>query len=437
MLLYLTDILHIAQQRPPVPNWSNINSLPHISAFDALHPQWAGVDTQQDANHRNPQPLPESAPSPTPSELEMDAYADAIRATDKGKKHTSEPSQAPAKPVRTRPEKADSAGKKKCVPKVDKAASKAAAKAGRKPGAVNYSLAEIEALLQLIEKYLPLGPNTWLVVTWEYSQWCKKRGYKDDQDHKSIRTKFAAVHLKAAINEKAGIHSVESGVEDVEGMDSEEVIEISDNSASDSGHDIKPFTKIQKAEKFKVAKAYHSQAPAKAPAPWRTSAATDVLNGISTMMNPASIQQHEQDRLSQTLQFQQILSLQEELRDTRVHINDLRDQLYEQKQRADCAEDQLHFMWSLQRNSPAPTAFSCKHAASPDWDVQEIERDFHSFRDTHSASTSTPFSNTTRALILSPHKHTQYASMEMETDSKSHLEEIEQPEAGPSNNAHQ
>lgn len=55
-------------------------------------------------------------------------------------------------------------------------------------------------------------------------------------------------------NEKSGVHAVESVINDIEAMDSEKVIEISDNSRNHSDQDIKPFAKTQKTNsKFKVA----------------------------------------------------------------------------------------------------------------------------------------------------------------------------------------
>lgn len=128
--------------------------------------------------------LPPREPSPTrfKMELEMGPYTPAMRQIEKGKKRADEP-----KVYQPGKKKA----KKKRTPKADK--PEKAATAGRKPGAVNYSQKESNALLKLVHKYLPLGPNTWHTITQEYSQWCTRHGFKDDRDHKSIRTKFAAV----------------------------------------------------------------------------------------------------------------------------------------------------------------------------------------------------------------------------------------------------
>lgn len=157
--------------------------------FEDASTRWVaepGADTQWD--RRLPSPR---EPSPTRSEmeLEMGPYTAAMREIDKGKQREEEPKARQRGGGRDN--NTGQAKKKKHVPKADK--PEKAPKAGRKPGAVNYSQPEIDALLKLVSKYLPLGPNTWLTVTREYSQWCTRHGFKDDRDHKSVRTKFAAV----------------------------------------------------------------------------------------------------------------------------------------------------------------------------------------------------------------------------------------------------
>lgn len=73
--------------------------------------------------------------------------------------------------------------------------TKSGAKRGRKPGAAGYSQTELNKLLHLINKGLPIGGAGWDLIVDQYNQWAKKNGYTCDRARKALRTKFDAVYI--------------------------------------------------------------------------------------------------------------------------------------------------------------------------------------------------------------------------------------------------
>ena len=65
-------------------------------------------------------------------------------------------------------------------------------KKGRKAGAVGYSDDEIMRLLKIIEKVLPLGKQSWELVTDAYNQFATRHKYMT-WISKALRAKFDSV----------------------------------------------------------------------------------------------------------------------------------------------------------------------------------------------------------------------------------------------------
>ena len=65
-------------------------------------------------------------------------------------------------------------------------------KKGRKAGAAGYSDDEIMRLLKIIEKVLPLGKQSWELVTDAYNQFATRHKYMT-RTSKALRAKFDSV----------------------------------------------------------------------------------------------------------------------------------------------------------------------------------------------------------------------------------------------------
>ena len=141
----------------------------------------------------------DQSPSPVWGSDNSLPNADA-QAEPKGKKRRVE--EVANEPVKPKPrKKASAAAAVKSVPKKPKkpvAVKKEAnsgAKRGRKSGSSGYSLEEIQMLLSLTQKQLPIGGAGWDLVMNEYNRWAKKNGYTCDRARKALRTKFDTVML--------------------------------------------------------------------------------------------------------------------------------------------------------------------------------------------------------------------------------------------------
>jgi hypothetical protein len=137
--------------------------------------------------------------SPSPEWTFDDNPADVVPADPKGKKRRIE--EVVDEPSKTKPRKKAAAGKpaakkpKKVVVKQEvKKEVKSGSSNGRKPGAAGYSEKEIMKLLQLIQKYLPIGGAGWDLVMVQYNRWAKKNEFSCDRARKALRTKFDAVY---------------------------------------------------------------------------------------------------------------------------------------------------------------------------------------------------------------------------------------------------
>ena len=151
-----------------------------------------------------------------------------------------------------------------------------------------------------------------------------------------------AWHIEEQITSKAGTLTIDDSDLD-EGDSDEEVIEISDNASSED-----ETTKTASAAKtIAVAKAYRSTNPISQPAGKRSRPATEALSSITSIFNPSSMKQRDDDRFAQSMQLTQLTHLQIELHETRTRVDQLRDQLSMETRRADRAEAQLDMLRTL------------------------------------------------------------------------------------------
>jgi hypothetical protein len=96
-----------------------------------------------------------------------------------------------------------------------------------------------------------------------------------------------------------------------EGDSDEEVIEILDNASSDDGAKV-----ASEAKTIAVAKAYRSTNPILQPASKQSRPATEALSSITSIFNPSSMKQRDDDRFAQSMQLTQLTHLEAELHET-------------------------------------------------------------------------------------------------------------------------
>ena len=150
---------------------------------------------------RRPPDVPIIDRSPSPMWGSDISLPDVNASTDpKGKKRRIE--EVANEHAKTKPRKKAAVvkpvPKKPTKPKKPIAVKKevnSGAKRGRKAGSSGYSLEEIQKLLSLVEKQLPIGGAGWDLVMNEYNRWAKKNGYGCDRARKALRTKFDTVYI--------------------------------------------------------------------------------------------------------------------------------------------------------------------------------------------------------------------------------------------------
>ncbi|KAH8101752.1 hypothetical protein BXZ70DRAFT_906334 [Cristinia sonorae] len=250
-------------------------------------------------------------------------------------------------------------------------------KRGRAKGTTNYTEAEIDFLLDLLEEFLPPGGKGWAQVGGSHRVWAKKNRHPLRTD-KSLEGKFKQLvktprptgdaevppHVSRAwlidnaIQERVGTMDLDD--EDI--VDNLSHISISDS--SESGHDSddnnKPKPKSASTQKARIVKQDPIRPLADGPAPRRTrngpNAGLEVLNKLSANLDPAVQAQRANERAATAFQTTHIMALNQQVRDLHAEIMMLRQQVsdaerryHDSERRADRAEQQLQFTRLLDR----------------------------------------------------------------------------------------
>lgn len=174
---------------PQAPPYSTPPSQGRSSAPPPLmHPSSGNLFRYPDSMR-----TPSSSPPPSPETQRIidSVVAQSAQASEKGKKRAQGdqpvvPSKRPKAPVGASAPSAK-AKKQQAAP-----ASQAKAGAGRRPGAANYTAADINALLRFTEKVLPIGHHSWAAVTTHFNDWASKHD-RPTRAEKPLRTKFESV----------------------------------------------------------------------------------------------------------------------------------------------------------------------------------------------------------------------------------------------------
>lgn len=152
-----------------------------------------------------------------------------------------------------------------------------------------------------------------------------------------------ARQIEEAITMKSGTVAIDDSEWDDADIGSENdmegkvVLEVS--SESDEG------AKVKNSKKTTVTKAFRAN-PLLDPGHRRprTTAASEALSSLTSVFNPAIMKERDETRLSSLVQFNQISTLQAELREARQRNESLNDRLLQECRRADHAESQVEML---------------------------------------------------------------------------------------------
>ncbi|KAG1732841.1 hypothetical protein EDD22DRAFT_762156, partial [Suillus occidentalis] len=237
------------------------------------------------------------------------------------------------------------------------------AKRGRPSGSNNYSVTDIQVLLDLVKDERPLGQKGWQAIHLKYSEWARKHE-RPPRKVMSLETKFKqlvkttkptgngvcppdvtrAHEIDALINERAGTRDLNDSDFDA------------DNSHDDLRNVSPPI------EHTAVTHATRTDAPVPRR---RGAAASELLTRISGAFDPAVQEARDEQRANRSIANTQLLTQAQQLRDAnavteqlRTQLYDLRSKLYSVERERDLSQLRVEMM---QMHAPAPKPAS-RHA---------------------------------------------------------------------------
>ncbi|TBU38995.1 hypothetical protein BD309DRAFT_1083699 [Dichomitus squalens] len=338
-------------------------------SMPADRPLLRSVPNDVDPPHRSLQylfdPEPSSresspglSPPPTPRTSASKPRKDATPKLDKGKKRASddsEPKTSKKPKAAAPPPKATTVrGKAKPAPDATEGSKQAA---GRKSGSTNYIKVELDALLNVVKKNLPIGQAAWAETTKDYNKWAQANG-RPARTEKPLKTKFDTLvrtpkptgdaeippHVERAweieqlINQKVHLRMLDDSEIADFGQSEEEALEVEDSPPnSDIELVEKPAPRKKAASKGSasgpVLKAVHEVAAGGATTSrtsGRRAQISDFMSTISSSLNPAAREVRDETRFARRLAQEEISRLTQENRDLRQRTEMLTDRIHEQ-----------------------------------------------------------------------------------------------------------
>ncbi|KAG7092854.1 hypothetical protein E1B28_009169 [Marasmius oreades] len=229
---------------------------------------------------------------------------------------------------------------------------------GRTTDAMQYSNNKMHQLLDLFQKYLPMGTCGWEAVLQEYNKWAKKNGYTE-WEWQPLQTKWSNM-VKIATEHPTGDADCLEIYEEVIVADNKVnkwvvVGELQDSSESEDGNDRKPVIDISSDEEqgsvvevkkekgmgkekrnnkgLATTKAFRIEAPlpsnsnsngSRTSHAWK---ATEVLQSIAAAADPQHQHQLQEQCTSSTLQVIQYQHLQSQVSSLRQQVSELTNRL--------------------------------------------------------------------------------------------------------------
>ncbi|KAJ3979176.1 hypothetical protein F5890DRAFT_1641773 [Lentinula detonsa] len=233
-------------------------------------------------------------------------------------------------------------------------------KRGRTKGSSQYTDKERTEIIRLIGKFLPIGGTSWDALADSYNSWAKKNGLPG-HERPALQVQWAKIHkvakIKAtgtatrpqilvdacaagsAIEKKVALGDLQDedvgdiNIDDEE--DNNEVLTITSDSDKDTNQKAAKKKGKKPAVGTVLTKAYKTEAPL-----WPTSRktqSTNFLEKISLTLDPAAMQQCNENRSSANFQLLMLQSYQSQ-------ITTLTTQVNEERRRADDAESELRML---------------------------------------------------------------------------------------------
>ncbi|KAJ7677171.1 hypothetical protein B0H17DRAFT_1139816 [Mycena rosella] len=204
-----------------------------------------------------------------------------------------------------------------------------ARKRGRRKGSPNFKPDEVNKLLDLVEKYLPLGQKGWKTVTHRYQKWSRSSNHPE-RDGKALENKYKSLiktkkptgdaycppeikrahQVEGLLDERAGARELSDS--DVDGP--------ADGSSDDSSVEI-----LGHSTTVRTAVALRAPTP-----PLRRNTrmnAPDLVNKLSHAFDPDALKSRDDERSQRSFQTTQIFTISQQLRDAQATIESLRNQI--------------------------------------------------------------------------------------------------------------
>jgi len=245
---------------------------------------------------------------------------------------------------------------KRAAPTATEEAPHKKPRGGRMQGSSNYSAADLEKLLDILEIVLPLGNKGWATVTDQFNQWAKDNR-RPTRQQQSLQIKFQnvralSIFLLAMLSLRSQLvrtekptgdaecpieieraHSInyemntKAGTRDLDDDDDASAISISSDS------DLPPvsamLTHIKREPGLKTEPRSAVIRAAKPSNQRSTYKATgqQLLSNISKVLDPSLQATREEERANRSLQATQLLTLSNQLRDAQAQLETLRNRL--------------------------------------------------------------------------------------------------------------
>ncbi|KIY49754.1 hypothetical protein FISHEDRAFT_58012 [Fistulina hepatica ATCC 64428] len=243
---------------------------------------------------------------------------------------------------------------------------------GRVAGTPNYNTADKEALLDMIERHLPLGANGWSAVAADFNSWAVENR-RPERTAKSLELKYKGwVRTTKPTGDAECPPEIERAHEleyqinaqaETRDLDDDSVVEISDNEVQPMKKLQVPAVSARTSARAVCVEPELDQSTNAAPAPvarrvmgrapGAQTRAADFMASVSAALNPAVRRAEREERAAQsTANTQLILSSQRE-RDLQAEIIRLNAELMESRQRELLALVESPVLTHIQRLSIA------------------------------------------------------------------------------------
>ncbi|KDR67831.1 hypothetical protein GALMADRAFT_216203 [Galerina marginata CBS 339.88] len=224
---------------------------------------------------------------------------------------------------------------------------------GRVNGAPNYSEVDVDALLDIVEVRLPVGPIGWTQVGEDFGKWAKSEG-RPERTAKSLENKYKqlvrtkkptgegtipseiarALEIEQLILIEAETRELDDS--EIVDQDDQDVLELSTEDEEDSPPARKPNKDVktvkQEPKTYSVGLS-RRMAEREQPAPRnrtsRVNQSQDFLSSISSALDPSTQEARDDARAARSMQSTQIFTMYQTLRDSQTTTETLRTRLQE------------------------------------------------------------------------------------------------------------